>query len=436
MIAAYIQVYDVLWIFILTIIWHNIFILFGFYKSKRMVSLQKQAFEILKAISVCIVFYLIITWMFRRTPLGPKFVLFFWCIASGTMVFTRISLQLLLRYVRLNKRNLRHVLIIGTNERARKFGDKISKNPEFGYHLIGFADNEWEGIVPFRKEGHALVCNLDTIYEYLRHHVVDAIYIALPLQSYYQWVQKFLIACEDQGVEIHHTSEFFNFRNTQTDTDELENIALVRHYTGMMRGGKVAIKRLMDIFIASLLLLIFSPLFLVIAILIKATSRGPVFFVQKRIGFNKRIFPMYKFRTMVDGAEAMQKELEKHNEVSGPVFKIKNDPRVTSIGKFLRRTSIDEIPQLINVFKGDMSLVGPRPLPLRDYAGFDNDRFRRRCSVLPGITCIWQSNGRSDVPFERWMEMDLSYIDTWTIILDIKILAQTFFSVVRGTGAT
>jgi exopolysaccharide biosynthesis polyprenyl glycosylphosphotransferase len=192
---------------------------------------------------------------------------------------------------------------------------------------------------------------------------------------------------------------------------------------------------MMDILFSLFLLVIFSPLFLVSAVLIKRSSPGPVFFAQERVGLNKRRFRLYKFRTMIPDAERKLAELECFNELSGPVFKIKNDPRITPIGKFLRKTSIDELPQLYNVLIGDMSLVGPRALPVRDYNGFDQDWHRRRFSVRPGITCLWQINGRNNIPFDQWMELDLEYIDNWSLWLDAKILLKTIPAVISGHGA-
>jgi lipopolysaccharide/colanic/teichoic acid biosynthesis glycosyltransferase len=154
------------------------------------------------------------------------------------------------------------------------------------------------------------------------------------------------------------------------------------------------------------------------------------------VGLNKRRFRMYKFRTMFCDAEKKQCELESVNEADGPVFKIKNDPRLTRLGKYLRNASIDELPQLLNVLTGDMSLVGPRPLPIRDYRGFDQDRVRRRFSVRPGITCLWQVNGRSSISFKEWMELDLHYIDHWSFWLDVKLIAKTIPAVLRGVGAS
>jgi len=206
--------------------------------------------------------------------------------------------------------------------------------------------------------------------------------------------------------------------------------------TNSFEGWPVIFKRTFDIVVASLLLIILTPLFLIVSILVKATSEGPAFFVQTRVGLNKRIFRLYKFRTMVKDAEGKIKDLHHLNEVSGPVFKISNDPRITPIGQFLRKTSIDELPQLLNVLKGDMSLVGPRPLPVRDYEGFGQDWHRRRFSVRPGITCLWQIRGRNNIPFEQWMQMDMEYIDNWSFWRDIKILWQTIPAVFNGKGAS
>ena len=195
------------------------------------------------------------------------------------------------------------------------------------------------------------------------------------------------------------------------------------------------VKRALDVVFSSALLVLLAPLFFVVAVLVKCASPGAVLFRQTRVGLNKRQFQIYKFRTMNANAEQIQDELLPLNEMAGPVFKMTNDPRVTPLGRVLRKTSIDELPQLFNVLKGEMSLVGPRAMSLRDYQLFDQDWQRRRFSVKPGITCLWQVNGRSSIPFEKWMELDMQYIDKWSLWLDLKILAQTVPAVLRGTGA-
>jgi exopolysaccharide biosynthesis polyprenyl glycosylphosphotransferase len=194
-------------------------------------------------------------------------------------------------------------------------------------------------------------------------------------------------------------------------------------------------KRVLDIVMSVALIFLLMPLLAAVALLIRLTSNGPVLFRQERLGLNKRRFQIYKFRTMVADAEERMADLEQYNEASGPVFKIKNDPRITPLGKILRRTSIDELPQLFNVLKGDMSMVGPRPLPVRDYEGFSEDWQRRRFSIQPGLTCLWQINGRSSIGFDDWMKLDIQYMDEWSLWLDVKILARTIPAVLKGSGA-
>ena len=206
-------------------------------------------------------------------------------------------------------------------------------------------------------------------------------------------------------------------------------------YGAWVDARELAAKRVMDVALALAMIVILSPLLALIAACIRFTTPGPMFFRQERVGQNKRRFILYKFRTMVHGAETMQSDLEELNEMDGSHFKIKDDPRVTALGKFLRRTSMDELPQLFNVLKGDMSLVGPRPLALRDAERIEKDWPRRRFSFKPGITCLWQVRGRNLIPFDQWMEMDMEYIDNWSLWLDIKILFLTIPAVLRCEGA-
>jgi exopolysaccharide biosynthesis polyprenyl glycosylphosphotransferase len=211
---------------------------------------------------------------------------------------------------------------------------------------------------------------------------------------------------------------------------------LMTVFNGKIEGWAQTVKRLMDVALAAVLLLAFAPIFAVAALAVRVSSPGSIFFGQERVGLNGRRFLMYKFRTMTPDAEERLAEIEHLNEAGGPVFKLKEDPRVTRVGRFLRSSSVDELPQLLNVLKGDMSLVGPRPLPLRDVRGFDEDRHRRRFSVRPGITGLWQVSGRSLIGFEEWMELDLRYIEEWSLTLDLEILARTPAAVLRREGAT
>jgi exopolysaccharide biosynthesis polyprenyl glycosylphosphotransferase len=255
------------------------------------------------------------------------------------------------------------------------------------------------------------------------------------MKSMYVEASRVAALCEEQGVVVWALSNIFNLRPAQSKWGDFDGEGVTKLCSGSPEDWPQLLKRSLDVSLALIAMLLTAPLFLLATAAVKFTSRGPTFFVQERVGLNKRRFRLYKFRTMVVDAEKQQREIEHLNEACGPVFKIKNDPRVTRVGKFLRKTSIDELPQLLNVLKGDMSMVGPRPLPVRDYQRFDQDWQRRRFSVRPGITCLWQINGRSSTAFEKWMELDLQYIDTWSLWLDLRILAKTIPAVLKGEGA-
>jgi exopolysaccharide biosynthesis polyprenyl glycosylphosphotransferase len=259
--------------------------------------------------------------------------------------------------------------------------------------------------------------------------------IALPILSCYAQIQDVITVCEKVGVEVRYFPHVFKScvgtrqydHNPKTPAVVLK---MVNHHAGCQ-----LLKRAADILGALAGLLLLSPLFTLVAITIALTSPGPILFAQERYGLNKRRFKMLKFRTMCRNAEKLQSSVEHMNEASGPIFKIRDDPRVTRLGKLLRKTSLDELPQLYNVLRGEMSLVGPRPMSIRDVSRFSEAWLMRRFSVKPGITGLWQISGRSNVSFDRWMELDLKYIDRWSLRLDLEILLKTLPVVVRGTGA-
>jgi exopolysaccharide biosynthesis polyprenyl glycosylphosphotransferase len=264
---------------------------------------------------------------------------------------------------------------------------------------------------------------------------VDEVLVALPMDKYGLLIETIVRQCEEQGIIVRVRTEMSRLQVARSYVDDLEGVPVMTIQSGPPDSWQLFMKRVIDIVGSAAFLLALAPLFAVFAWLIRMDSAGPVFFTQERIGFNKRPFRLIKFRTMVDGADYQQSKLEHLNEVAGPVFKIKSDPRITRLGKFLRRFSIDELPQLVNVLKGDMSLVGPRPLPLRDFDRFDTQWHKRRLSVKPGMTCLWQVNGRSEIDFNHWVQMDLEYIDNWSLVLDMKILLKTIPAIVKGSGA-
>jgi exopolysaccharide biosynthesis polyprenyl glycosylphosphotransferase len=431
-----IRVNDFLIFLALLTVWHVTFSSFGLYLSHRLDRPRAEMASVMKATSLASGIMLVAALLFHITMVTPVFLTVFWSVSTTLVVLSRLTLRSLLRQARVRGRNLRLVLVVGTNARALEFARKAESSPELGYRVIGFADDPWDGIEAVRNAGYDVVCPLNELPDYIKHNVVDEVVMALPIRSYYFHASRLASLCEEQGIIMRFPSALFDLKTARSRAEEfVEGDSLITLYTGTPDGWPKIIKRAIDFTVALAALVLIAPLFAVVAILIKLGSDGPVIFEQKRMGLNKRIFSVLKFRTMVPDAEAKLAEIEHLNEVTGPVFKIKDDPRITTVGKFLRKTSIDELPQLINVLKGEMSLVGPRPLPVRDYKGFDKDWQRRRFSVRPGITCLWQVNGRSSIQFDQWMELDMQYIDKWSLWLDFKILAQTIPAVLRGSGA-
>jgi exopolysaccharide biosynthesis polyprenyl glycosylphosphotransferase len=339
---------------------------------------------------------------------------------------------------RWSRRRLAHqqirVVILGTGRRAMGLYQTLSNDTEVNYDVVGFVDGDPARLADRRLCTRALG-TLDELEALLMRQAIDEVFIALPVSSQYLQIQQAIRICEEAGVRVKYPADLFKVSFAQPRYESVHGQAMVAMHM-VADGHAVMVKRVMDVAGAATLLLLCAPLMACAALAIKLTTAGPTIFAQERYGLNKRRFRMYKFRTMVVDAERLQGDLERRNEADGPVFKIRSDPRVTRIGRLLRATSIDELPQLWNVLCGDMSLVGPRPLPARDVRRFTRPSDMRRFSVRPGLTCLWQVNGRSNVGFQEWMEMDLHYIDKWSLALDLVILARTIPAVLRGTGAS
>jgi exopolysaccharide biosynthesis polyprenyl glycosylphosphotransferase len=417
--------------------WLLVFRQFGMYRERYMSFLRFRPYhlwDLLKASSFGTLLLVGVAFFVDRPRyVGASVMLAFWGANIVATLAVREGLIGLLRQMRLHGRNLRHLLIVGTNPRALAVAEMVRSKPELGYALRGFVDDQWQG----RPAAGELVANLDTIAEYLKNHVVDEVLIALPIATLYEKAARVVKTCENHGIVVHFVPGlgFLNAGSSQATINILNDEPIVTLLPAPMEGWQLAVKRLIDIAGAAAGLVLLSPVIIGVAVAIKATSEGPVLFAQERIGLNKRVFRMLKFRTMVKDAEKLRQSLQHLNEASGPVFKIERDPRITRVGAFLRRTSLDELPQLLNVLWGDMSLVGPRPLPLIDYAGFETEWHRRRCSVRPGMTCLWQVRGRSLLSFDKWMELDMEYINHWSVWLDLRILAETVRVVMAQRGA-
>jgi len=269
----------------------------------------------------------------------------------------------------------------------------------------------------------------------LHEYSVNGVILSARHSSFEQ-VEAIIRACELEGVEAWLITDFFKTQISHTSLDEFYGRPVLVFRSTPEASWQSVFKQVIDYVGAVVLLLVSALPFAVVSLLIKLTSPGPVLFRQKRAGLNGQPFTMYKFRTMVSNAEQLKHELAALNEMSGPVFKMTNDPRVTPIGRWLRRTSLDEFPQLFNVLRGEMSLVGPRPLPVEEVQRLGDLGHRRRLSVKPGLTCLWQISGRNELSdFKEWVRLDLEYIDNWSLWLDLKILWRTVPIVLSGTGA-
>ncbi len=419
-------------------IWHLLFSVFGLYGSKRLASRWDEIWDITRATILGTLVVATFGVAFRIWVVNRIFLALFLVLTTSSVILSRMLIREGLAFARRHGKNLRNMLVIGTNPRALELVQRIQGKPELGYRILGFADEEWGGMEEFKKQGHSLVSDLDTLPAYVRRNVVDEVVLALPIRSFHGFASQIAMACEQQGIIVRFLPNIFDLKEARQRTDEFDGDALISHESTITDFWGLAVKRVIDIVISLTAIILLSPVLLLTALAVKLTSPGPVFFVQKRLGLNKRMFHIFKFRTMVVDAEQRLKDIEHQNEANGPVFKIKKDPRITWVGAILRKTSIDELPQLFNVLKGEMSLVGPRPLQVRDYELFETycqDWQRKRFSVRPGITCLWQIMGRSSTTFEKWMELDLQYIRTWSLWLDLQILAKTVPAVLRGSGA-
>jgi len=325
----------------------------------------------------------------------------------------------------------RNILVLGDKTRAREMGEIISKYSDWGFRILGYV--ETNPLSGGGGNGDVLgsIADLPRIIE---DNVVDEIVFVGSSLRDLEHLDEVLEICREQGINTRVAADIFPAKISKVSMEFLESVPLITFSTTPNHALALLIKRIMDILISALLLAVLFPFMVFFGLLIKLTSRGPILYRQVRCGLYGRKFVLYKFRSMRQGAEDILWEIRHLNEMDGPVFKMRNDPRVTPLGRFLRKSSIDELPQLWNVLRGEMSLVGPRaPLPeeVKEYSRWQ----RRRLSVRPGITCLWQISGRNEIDFHEWMKLDLHYIDNWSLQLDIKILLRTFPVVLIGKGA-
>lgn len=332
----------------------------------------------------------------------------------------------------LNKGMNTHNIILIADQNCVDFIERLFLHNEWGFRIVAII-SEAELIAEVFGSRVKVIEQTRSLPYLIKTHVVDEVFYCKN-DINQEEIRKLVYACEEIGVVFRLQSAFFHSSATKTHLSYYDDVPFLTFINTPANKVAHQWKFVVDIVASFLILLIWSPILLIIMLIIKLTSRGPVIFSQKRVGLRGREFNIYKFRTMIQDAEKLRSLLEAQNEMDGPVFKIKNDPRITAIGKFLRKTGLDEIPQFFNVLKGDMSLVGPRPPLPGEVAQYERWQLRR-LSMRPGITCIWQiTPNRNNITFDEWMKLDLQYIDSWSFKMDLILLLKTFQAVAKGSG--
>jgi exopolysaccharide biosynthesis polyprenyl glycosylphosphotransferase len=392
--------------------------------------LKNQIFMSGTLLGVDCLLIFILQYLIMPIKFPDVFYLHYWILGLGLILVLRFLSGLFIKYYIEHCNKYINILILGSNQRACNFFNFVHRNRMLGYKVVGFMDDE-----NYCGQDIPIIAKLADFDRVLRENDIDRGVVFLPIRSYYDQIISIIDRASNQGIALQFMANIFEYKDGYASPAIMGNFFGILYDALPLNDWRLTFKRGFDIVFSLVLLVVCLPLMLGVAACIKLRDGGPVFFSQVRVGYRKHRFRMLKFRSMVVGAEVLQTALETQNEMTGPVFKIKNDPRMTGIGRFMRRYHIDELPQLVNVLLGDMSIVGPRPLAVRDYSGFSEDWLRRRFSVRPGLTCYWQCRkNRNDLPFEDWMRLDMEYIDNWNLTEDMKICLKTVAVVLSGNG--
>ena len=404
----------------------------GFRRSHRTLPLGEEIWAVGKVAFGGTALLTLFVYGLRFEFVSRWFLAVFGLVTFFLLAAERVALRLLSRWVRSRGYNFRTVLLVGTGPKATQLADFMEAHPHWGFRVAGYLDDDNGGEIRRSNRWPCLgrIGDLETI---LGREVVDEVIFVIEKGKLGDYEQALLVA-ERHGVRAHVSLDIFPHVLARPVLEELDGVPLLTFTTTPSNPMQLVVKRAIDLVLSLLLFLLTLPIQALAALAIRLTSPGPIFFRQVRCGLNGRHFTLLKFRTMEAQAETRLPEIAHLNEMTGPVFKSARDPRLTPVGQILRRLSIDELPQLWNVIVGDMSLVGPRP-PLPEEVSQYLPWQRRRLSMSPGLTCLWQVSGRSEVDFDRWMALDLKYIDTWSPMLDLKILLKTVPAVLSGRGA-
>ena len=411
--------YAVAWV---TVLW-----LHGLYRARARWTIRSEALAILRATVVLGLITGTVLFAFRLPDVSRLFLLLLfpsqWLVTLATRVVLRVAFERL----RARGYNSRYVLVVGSKDRARGFAQKLEDHRELGLRIVGFLDDEAPVDLPARW---TYLGRIERIEELLHSQVIDEVALCLPFTD---WDRMNALAklCEEEGKIVRVPVDMLDRAFASGRFEDLDGTPVYSLVSGPDRAVALVVKRAFDVVVAGLALIVGSPILAGIALSIRLRDGSPMLFRQTRIGLHGRRFEMLKFRTMSVDAERRLEELMQQSEINGAAFKMSNDPRVTASGRFLRRTSLDELPQLWNVVRGDMSLVGPRPALPREVDTYDLWH-RRRLSMKPGLTGLWQVSARRSADFDTWAELDLSYIDRWSLWLDLKILARTLPAAIEG----
>jgi exopolysaccharide biosynthesis polyprenyl glycosylphosphotransferase len=399
----------------------------GLYRPRARWSVLREAVDVLQATIILALVTLSVLFIFRMPDVSRLFMLLLFPSLAAATVASRVFLRLSMEALRRQGKNLRFVLVLGAGPRAQAFAAKLEAHRELGLRVVGFLDDS----PAFELPDHwKYLGTLEALEEVLHSRVIDEVAICLPF-SQWSLIDTITHVCEEEGKIVRIPMDVLDRAISVGKVEELDGTPVFSLVSGPDRTIALAAKRTFDVTVSAIGLVVLSPVLLVIAIAIVREDGRPVLFRQQRLGLHGRPFKVFKFRSMDRDAEARLAGLEHRNEIQGRAFKITGDPRVTRVGRFLRRTSIDELPQLINVLRGEMSLVGPRPPLPGEVDGYDLWH-RRRLSMKPGITGLWQVRARREPEFDRWVAADLEYIDRWSLWLDVKILARTIPAALEG----
>ncbi|MBU1006219.1 MAG: sugar transferase [Candidatus Omnitrophica bacterium] len=418
--------------FLLVLAWWIALINSGLYKSFRKKRFIEVIWRIIRSAFFAMVIYSIAVFAFKLHFISRSLIVFSFFVSTVFLIIERWMAVVFMRSLRKKGHNHRNILVVGTGQRAGVFVKLVDKHDEWGLRIIGLIDVD-KGLIGNVIYGKKVIGILEDMPAILSKEVIDEVVFIVP-RSWLCIIEDSLLACETQGVKTSIAADFFNMNIAHSASSDIEGIPFLEFKTTIGGEWQLLLKRLFDIIFSSVIIVVALPVFMALFVLIKLFYGDPVIFKQVRSGLHGREFVMYKFRTMVNGADGKKQELSSLNEMDGPAFKMRDDPRVTRFGNFLRRTSMDELPQFFNIVKGNMSVVGPRP-PITSEVKKYKIWQRRRLSMKPGLTCLWQVNGRNNVDFDKWMNLDLKYIDSWSLGLDIKILLKTIPAVLFSIGA-